>query len=126
MYFGYLLLFLAVLWIIFLLSVRISSNIILFSFLSIWFSILGFVLSKAGLIAIFYVLAVLLLLLFLFLSFFSDRVYNYLFSIIFLIMAIFLLVLKLNKISEVLAGIAFLFLVLGFLKDVFYEKLIKN
>jgi len=126
MYLGYILSILSIIWLVTVLFVRLPRNIVFGSFLIISSSILGFIFYKIGPISIIYFLTSLFILFCFLLSFYSNRVYNYLFAILFLILTPFFLKFKLDDVAEIFASIAFLFLVLGFVKDVLYEKFIKS
>lgn len=126
MYIGYFILTLGVFWIIAAMFFKLPRKVIITSFIIIWLSIFGFVIYIVGIVSLLYILSFLLVIFCFCLSFYADRIYNYLFVIIFLTLTPFLLILKFDEVAEVLAAIAFLFLVLGFIKDAFYEKFIKN
>jgi len=126
MFIGYILSILCIVWLTTVLFFRLSRNFVFGSFLLVWGLVLGFVFYKIGLIVLVYFLSALFILSCFLLSFYSDRIYNYLFAIIFLFLTPFFLIFKLENVAELFASIAFLFLVLGFIKDVLYEKFIKS
>lgn len=57
-------------------------------------------------------------------GFLVDRKYPYTLALIFLVFCPFLLIAKLDKIAEFSAVLCYLCLVLGVLKDIFYDKII--
>lgn len=57
------------------------------------------------------------------LGFLSDRKYSYTLALVFLLMCPFLLTIKMDKLAEFFAVLCYLCLVLGVLRDLFYEKL---
>lgn len=59
-------------------------------------------------------------------GFLVDRKYTYTLALIFLVFCPFLLIAKLDKIAEFSAVLCYLCLVLGVLKDIFYDKIIQG
>lgn len=59
-------------------------------------------------------------------GFLVDRKYPYTLAIIFLVFCPFLLIAKLDKIAEFAAVLVYLCLVLGVLKDIFYDKIVSE
>jgi len=123
---GYFLTICSVIWLFTVLFVKLPRGAVLGSLLLIWSSVLSFIFFKIGLLTIFYLFSVLLVLFCLLLSFYSDRTFNYLFALIFLILTPIFLIFKLEKVAEYLSSAAFLFLFLGFVRDTFYEKFIEG
>jgi hypothetical protein len=123
---GYILAFLSVFWLIVALFVKLPNKILVISFFTLWLAVLGFILLEIGFISLIYLFSVLFIAFCFMISFFAERVYNYLYAITFLILVPFLLIIKQDEIAEFFAAIVFLFLVLGFVKDTLYEKIIKS
>jgi hypothetical protein len=84
----------------------------------------GAIIYKAGLAGIIYLaLSAFCLWAFIF-GFLVDRKYPYTLAIVFLAVCPFLLIAKLDSVAEFSAVLCYLCLVLGVLKDIFYNKIV--
>lgn len=83
-----------------------------------------FVVKTNGVGLIYIVLATFCVWAFIF-GFLSNRKYPYTLALVFLAVCPFLLMVKMEKTAEFFAVLCYLCLVLGVLKDLFYEKLVK-
>lgn len=119
---GFLVFFLPVsVWTKKLLDLEIPQPIVALLVIGVAVGLLGIKTGGAGFVYL--ALAVFCLWAFVF-GFLSDRKYPYTLALVFLVACPFLLIAKLDQIAEFSAVLCYLCLVLGVLKDLFYDKLV--
>ena len=119
---GFLVFFLPVsVWTKKLLDLEVTQPIVALLVIGIAMGLLGVKAGGAGFVYL--ALAVFCLWAFTF-GFLADRKYPYTLALVFLVACPFLLIAKLDQIAEFSAVLCYLCLVLGVLKDLFYDKLV--